>query len=321
MAASVVSEDGTTMTAHTRITTPFTRESTADEVLAGVDLRGKRAIVTGGASGIGAETARALASAGAEVTLAVRNLHAGERAAAEMRSSTGNRKIFVALLELTNRASIAAFTAAWRCPLHVLVNNAAVVTLPELTRTPDGWEMHFATNHLGHFELALGLQKALAAAGQARIVVVSSGGHMLSPVVFDDLHFAFRLYDPWLAYGQSKTANVLFAVGASARWCGDGITVNASNPGAIRTNPQRHVDGNLRTPLELRKSPQQGAATSVLLATSPLLEGVGGRYFEDCNEAERVTRRAEDFHGVAPYALNPANADCLWDESMDMLAD
>jgi NAD(P)-dependent dehydrogenase (short-subunit alcohol dehydrogenase family) len=181
--------------------------------------------------------------------------------------------------------------------------------------------MQFATNHLGHFELALGLHPALTAAGHARIVVVSSGGHMLSPVIFDDINFAFRLYDPWLAYGQSKTANVLFALGASARWCGDGITVNASNPGAIRTNRQRHVGGNLRPPLELQKSPQQGAATSVLLAASPLLEGVGGRYFEDCNEAERVMRRAEDFHGVAFYALNPENADRLWDTSIDMIAD
>jgi NAD(P)-dependent dehydrogenase (short-subunit alcohol dehydrogenase family) len=321
IAASVVSENGPTMTAPARITTPFTSESTADEVLAGVDLTGKRAIVTGGASGIGAETARALASAGAEVTLAVRNLHAGERAAAEMRSSTGNGTISVAFLDLTDRASIGAFTAAWHWPLHMLVNNAGVVALPESTRTSEGWEMHLATNHLGHFELALGLHTVLAAAGQARIVVVSSSGHMLSPVIFDDLHFAFRLYDPWLAYGQSRTANVLFAVGASARWCGDGITVNASNPSAIRTDLQRHVDGKLRTPLGLQKSLQQAAATSVLLATSPLLEGVGGRYFEDCNEARRVTRRAEDFHGVAPYALNPENADRLWDESVDMLAD
>lgn len=309
------------MNAHTRITTPFTRESTADEVLSGVDLTGRRAIVTGGASGIGAETARALASAGAEVTLAVRNLHAGERAAAEMRSSTGNGRISVAFLELTNRASIGAFTAAWRCPLHLLVNNARVVTLPELTLTPDGWEMHFATNHLGHFELALGLHNALAAAGHARIVVVSSGGHMLSPVVFDDPHFAFRLYDPGVAYGQSRTANVLFALGATARWYGNGITANALNPGVIASPLQFQSGRILRRPPELQKSLQQGAATSVLLATSPLLEGIGGRYFEDCNEAERVTRRTDDLRGVAPYALNPENADRLWDVSVDMLAD
>jgi NAD(P)-dependent dehydrogenase (short-subunit alcohol dehydrogenase family) len=309
------------MTSHTRITTPFTRESTADEVLAGLDLTGKRAVVTGGASGIGAETARALAAAGAAVTLAVRNTQAGERAAAAMRLSTGNEEVSVAFLDLTDRASIAAFTAAWRCPLHVLVNHAGVVTLPELTRTPDGWELHLATNHLGHFELALGLHEALAAAGHSRIVAVSSGGHLLSPVAFDDLHFAFHPYDPWLAYGQSMTANVLFALGASARWYANGITANAANPGVVGAGRQRHVGGNLTTPPELQKSAQHGAATSVLLAASPLLEGIGGRYFEDCNEAERVARRTDDLRGVAPYALNPENADRLWDTSIDMLAD
>src|SRR4051794_33777978 len=196
------------MTPPTRITTPFDGGATADEVLVHLDLTGRRAIVTEGASGIGAETARALASAGAEMTLAVRNTQAGERAAAEMRSRTGNAGIVVAPLDLTNRASIASFTAAWRGPLHMLVNNAEVVAPPQLALAGKGWEIQFAANHLGHFELALGLHKALAAAGKARIVAVSSSGHMLSPVIFDDVHFAFRLYDPELAYGQSKTANV-----------------------------------------------------------------------------------------------------------------
>jgi NAD(P)-dependent dehydrogenase (short-subunit alcohol dehydrogenase family) len=237
-----------------------------------------------------------------------------------MRSSTGNKNVSVAFLELTNRASIAAFTGAWRCPLHVLVNSAGVRMLPELARTPLGWEMHFATNHLGHFEMALGLQPALAAAGRARIVVVSSGEHLLSPVVFDDLHFNFRAYDPGAAYGQSRTANVLFALGATARWFGDGITVNALSPGVIAPALQPQNGRPLRGPPELRKSLQQAMATCVLLATSPLLEGVGGRYFEDCNEAERVTRRTDDLRGVAPYALNPENADRLWDVSTDLLS-
>ena len=307
------------MTSHQRINTPFSRDSTADEVLAGLDLTGNRAIVTGGTSGVGAETARALASVGAEVTLAVRNTEAGERAVAAMRSSAGNPRIFVAPLDLADRASIAAFGAAWQVPLHVLVNHAEVVTQPEPTRTRDGWELHFATNHLGHFELALGLHNALAAAGQSRIVVVSSGAHMLSPVVFDDLHFAFRPNDPGLAYGQSKTANVLFAVGASARWYRDGITVNASSSGAV-VPAVHHQNGRIfETPEERQTSLQQRAATSVLLATSPALDGVGGRYFEDCNEAERVTRRTDDLRGVAPYALNPENADRLWDVSIDLL--
>jgi NAD(P)-dependent dehydrogenase (short-subunit alcohol dehydrogenase family) len=171
-----------------RLVTPFTAESTASEVLAGIDLSGRRAIVTGGASGIGIETARALAAAGAEVTLAVRNIEAGNRAAADIAATTGNASVRVARLDLADRASVAAFVAAWEGPLHVLVNNAAVMASPEM-RTPEGWELQFATNHVGHFALATGLHRALAAAGAARVVSVSSGGHLRSPVVFDDIHF------------------------------------------------------------------------------------------------------------------------------------
>ncbi|MEV6865787.1 SDR family NAD(P)-dependent oxidoreductase [Streptosporangium subroseum] len=152
------------MTSHTRITTPFTRDSTADEVLAGVDLTGRRAVVTGGASGIGVETARALAAAGAEVTLAVRDIEAGERTADEIASKTGNGNVSAAPLELAERSSVAAFAAAWQGPLHILVNNVGVMALPELHRTPEGRELQFATNHLGHFGLTLGLHDALAAA-------------------------------------------------------------------------------------------------------------------------------------------------------------
>jgi NAD(P)-dependent dehydrogenase (short-subunit alcohol dehydrogenase family) len=302
----------------TQITTPFGRHSTAAEVAEGIDLSGKRAIVTGAASGIGVETARALAHTGAEVTLAVRNTDAGAQTAADITATTGNQNIHVAQLDLSDRDLIAKFVAAWDEPLHILVNNAGVMALPE-QHTSEGWEMQFATNHLGHFALALGLHDALAADGAARIVSVSSSAHMLSPVVFDDIHFAFRRYDPWLAYGQSKTANVLFAVGATARWFGDGITANALMPGAIATNLQRYV-GGIQTPPELQKAPEQGAATSVVLATSPLLEGIGGRYFMDCNEATILTQRTEDYSGVAPYALNPDNADRLWEESLRLLA-
>lgn len=299
----------------TRITTSFGFRSTAAEVAKGIDLSGRRVIVTGGASGIGLETARALAGIGAEVTLAVRDTDAGTRVAGDITATTRNKAIHVAKLDLTDRASIAAFVAAWDGPLHVLINNAGIMACPE-QRTAEGWELQFATNHLGHFALAVGLHDALAADGNARIVTVSSGAHMLSPVIFDDIHFVFRRYDPWLAYGQSKTANMLFAVGATARWVKDGITANALNPGAIATNLQRHVGGKLVTPPELQKTREQGAATSVFLATSPLLEGVGGRYFSDCNEVERVARRPADHSGVAPYALDPANADRLWEESL-----
>ncbi|MFG3019306.1 SDR family NAD(P)-dependent oxidoreductase [Streptomyces sp. NPDC048254] len=305
----------------TAISTPFGFSSTAAEVAAGIDLTGRRAVVTGASSGIGAETARALASTGAEVTLAVRDLAAGERVAKDIGETTGNQRVRVAQLELTDPASVAAFATGWQGPLHILVNNAGVMACPE-QYTEQGREWQFATNHLGHFALATGLHDALAADGAARIVVVSSTGHQQSPVVWDDIDFAFRPYDPWLAYGQSKTANVLFAVEATRRWAADGITANALMPGAIYTNLQRHTGGrgSGRVPAELIKTTEQGAATSVLLATSPLLEGVGGRYFDDCNESEVVDRRTGRLHGVARYAVDPDNGRRLWDTSEELLA-
>ena len=147
---------------------------------------------------------------------------------------------------------------------------------------------------------------------------VSSSAHLRSRVVFDDIHFARRPYEPILAYTQSKTANVLFAVAATARWAGQGITANALHPGAIATNLQCHT-GGMKTPPERRKTPEQGAATSVLLATSPLLEGVGGGYFEDCNEAVPAAEGDGFMTGVAPYALDRGNADRLWEVSLRML--
>jgi NAD(P)-dependent dehydrogenase (short-subunit alcohol dehydrogenase family) len=297
---------------------PFGFNSTAAEVAQGIDLSGKRAIITGASSGIGIETARALAQIGAEVTLAVRDTEAGAKVATEIGASTGNKAVHVAKLDLADQASVQAFVAAWKGPLHVLINNAGIMATPELTRTPEGWELQFGTNHLGHFALATGLHKALVAAGNARVVVVSSSAHLISPVVFDDIQFAYRPYNPMAAYGQSKTANVLFAVGVTKRWATDGITANALMPGAIATNLQRHT-GGLKTPPERRKTPQQGAATSVLLATSPQLEGIGGRYFEDCNEAVSVPNRNDRATGVAPYALDPENADRLWRESLRLL--
>lgn len=301
----------------TLITTPFGAKSTAAEVIEGIDLTGKRAVVTGGASGIGVETARALAGAGAEVTIAVRDTDAGARVAANIDGT-----VHVAPLELLDAASVDAFTAAWDGPLDILVNNAGVMALQELTLTPEGYETQFATNHLGHFRLALGLHEALAAAGNARIVSVSSLGHRNSPVIFDDLHYAFRSYDPWSAYGQSKTANVLFAVEATRRWADDGITANSLMPGGIMTNLQRHVPEaqieRMKQSATMRmKTVEQGAATSVLCAARPELEGVGGRYFEDCNEARVVTRREPS--GVAAFAIDPDNARRLWDVSLELL--
>jgi NAD(P)-dependent dehydrogenase (short-subunit alcohol dehydrogenase family) len=312
----------------TRVITPFGAESTAAEVAADVDLTGKRMIVTGGASGIGIETARALAGRGADVTIAVRDTEAGARVAADI-----DGDVRVARLELTDLASVRAFVEAWDGSLDVLVNNAGVMAIQQLELTDSGLEKQFATNHLGHFALAVGLHDALAAAeGEARIVSVSSRGHLFSPVVFEDINFERREYTPFGAYGQSKTANVLFAVGATDRWADDGIYANALMPGGIATNLQRHVGADyIRERLEelekrgqkmKLKTPEQGAATSVLVATSPTLDGIGGRYFEDCNEAEVVEPGSEESAaaGVATYALDHDNADRLWELSRDLIA-
>jgi NAD(P)-dependent dehydrogenase (short-subunit alcohol dehydrogenase family) len=309
---------------HTRFTTPYGFETTSDEVIASVDLAGKRAVITGGASGIGTETARALASVGAEVTLGVRDVEAGQQVADDIATSTGNPRIAVVPLDLIDRQSVANFVNSWHGPLDILVNNAGIMALPELHRTPEGWELQFATNHLGHFNLARGLHRALAQADGARIVAVSSNAHRFSPIVFDDIHFERRNYEAWLAYGQSKTADVLFAVEAAKCWADDGITANALMPGGIRTNLQRHQLENA-TPQTQEifdnynwKTVEQGAATSVLLAASPLLDGITGRYFEDCGEAETTTDPDSD-SGVRPHALDEGAAARLWQVSVDLL--
>jgi NAD(P)-dependent dehydrogenase (short-subunit alcohol dehydrogenase family) len=326
-------------------------------VVDGVDLSGRRAVVTGGASGIGVETARALAHAGAEVVLAVRDTAAGESTSADIAASleragrTGVPAPAVEALDLADLTSVDAFTARWGArPLHVLVANAGVMDAPHTT-TAQGWELQLGTNHLGHFALTTGLHAALAAgaaegsgagagagkragegAGEARVVVVSSSGHAASPVVFDDLMFERRPYDPGLAYGQSKTANALFAVELTRRWSGEGVTANSLMPGGIWTPLQRHWSAQQRAAAEEQlqqaeasgafhmKTTEQGAATSVFLATSPLVAGVGGRYFEDCHEAE-VVERVNGIHGVVPHALDPDAARRLWDVSEQLVAD
>ncbi|MEI4272594.1 SDR family NAD(P)-dependent oxidoreductase [Klenkia sp. LSe6-5] len=308
------------------ITTAFDATSTAADVVAGHDLTGTRAVVTGGASGIGTETVRALASAGAEVTIAVRDPEQGARAAQDVVGTTGNTTLRVAHLDLLDLDSVAAFVADWDGPLHLLVNNAGVMALPQLTLTDRGWETQFATNHLGHFALTTGLHRALAAAEGARIVSVSSTGHLASPVHFDDLHFAHREYDPWQAYGQSKTANVLLAVEATRRWAEDGVVANALMPGGIMTNLQRHVsqdviDGWERAQREGRatfKTPEQGAATTLVAAVAPEF-ATGGHYLEDCQEARTVGDDERTRDGVRAWALDPGNAERLWAVSEEHL--
>jgi NAD(P)-dependent dehydrogenase (short-subunit alcohol dehydrogenase family) len=309
------------------ISSPFGAASTALEVVEGVDLHGRRALVTGAASGIGVETARALAAAGAETIIAARDTTAAERVAADVRATTGNRTVSVAPLDLLDRGSIDRLVATVPGPLHLLVNNAGVMAVPQRRLSPEGHELQFATNHLGHFRLTLGLLPALRAAGGARVVSVSSRAHQNSPVVFDDIDFERRPYDPALAYAQSKTANVLFAVEAARRWSDDGILTNALHPGAIAdSNLSRHyapavLDAIRRSARYAWKTLEQGAATSVFVATSPLLDGVAGRYFVDCREAELVEPAAagQVATGVAPHALDPASAEKLWEISEQMM--
>jgi NAD(P)-dependent dehydrogenase (short-subunit alcohol dehydrogenase family) len=300
----------------------FGAESTALDVVRGIDLGGKTALVTGATSGIGVETARALAAAGASVTLAVRDVEAGARTAADIRSSTGNSAVQVAHLDLAELGTVRALASSWSGPLHILVNNAGIMHTPEL-RTAAGWEMQFAVNHLGHFALATALHPALAAAGDARIVAVSSSGHGSSSIRFDDLFFQRDAYDSGLAYGQSKTANVLFALEATRRWADDGITAAALMPGGIWTNLQRHWDPEMLAGMKRRfagKSPAQGAATSVFVATRATL-GVGTPgYYEDCHPAAVVPAVVDGIYGVLPHALDPIAARRLWEVSAELVA-
>ncbi|MFD5575164.1 SDR family NAD(P)-dependent oxidoreductase [Streptomyces cadmiisoli] len=305
------------------VVTPFGARATAAEVLDGIDLTGRRAVVTGGASGIGTETVRVLAAAGAEVTVATRRPELAQQLVRELGALPQSGAVTAVPLDLADLSSVEAFTRAWRGPLDILVANAGIMALPTRELSSRGWEMQLATNFLGHFALATALHPALSAAGEARVVMVSSGAHRKTPFDFDDPHFERRPYDAWQAYGQSKTADVLFAVGAR-RWAEDGITANAASPGFIMTNLKRHLDddtlramgvmdadGEIVIPPHF-KTPEQGAATSVLLAASPLLKGVTGAYFEDNQEAKVVRGDEEERGGVAAHALDRKAADRLW---------
>lgn len=310
----------------------FGAQSTAREVIAGHDFRGRDAIVTGGASGIGVETVRALAAAGARVVIATRDRAKGESVAATLQKETGSAAIEFRPLDLASLASVRAFVAEYLGlgrKLHVLINNAGIMATP-LAYTVDGFESQFGTNHLGHFALAVGLLPALKAAGNARIVALTSIGHRRSDVDFEDLNFRERPYDPWNAYGQSKTANVLFAVGATEQFAADGIIANAVHPGGIMSGLQKYVSREEQIKMgwidvsgavnPRFKSAEQGAATSIWAAVAPELEGVGGRYLEDCSIAKPWSS-ASPFSGVMPYALDAANAKRLWSVSEELITE
>jgi NAD(P)-dependent dehydrogenase (short-subunit alcohol dehydrogenase family) len=303
----------------------FGPHSTATEVLDGIDLSGKLAIVTGGYSGLGLETVRALAGAGAGVVVAARRpAHAADVLA-------GLSGVEVDELDLGDLDSVRGFARRFLAggrSVDILIDNAAVMACPE-TRVGPGWEAQFATNHLGHFALTNLLWPALAAGGGARVVALSSAGHRRSAIRFDDPQFDTG-YDKWQAYGQSKTANVLFAVQLDALGQDARVRAFAVHPGGIMTPLQRHLareemmaagwvdaDGNAIGDF---KTPEQGAATSTWAATSPQLAGMGGVYCEDCDVAEPAATDAEPARagGVHAHAIDPDAAARLWTVSAEL---
>lgn len=308
----------------------FDAASTATDVLAGIDLSGRTAIVTGGYSGIGTETSRALRAAGARVIVPARDLAKARRTLAEV-------DVEVMPMDLADPASIDAFAdrfLAEGSPLHMLVNSAGVMACP-LTRDARGYELQFATNHLGHFQLTARLWPALAKANGARVVSVSSRGHRFAAVDVDDPHFERRAYDPWVAYGQSKTANVLFAVELDTRGEADDVRAFAVHPGAIVTDLARYMsEDDLRArgaiddqgrpvidPARGMKDVRQGASTSVWTATNPRLDGMGGVYCEDndvsplLSEGDNTIGRISMDAGVRAWAIDPVAARALWELS------
>jgi NAD(P)-dependent dehydrogenase (short-subunit alcohol dehydrogenase family) len=317
------------------ITSAFNNRSTALEVVHGLPLQGKNAVVTGGASGLGFETSRALASAGACVTLAVRNSSQGEAAVQAIQKEFPAAQVNVGLLDLGDFANVQKFARDYIADgkkLDILINNAAIMACP-FTRTVQGWEAQFATNHLAHFELAHGLMPALEKAaqthGDARVVALSSSGHKMGGIDFDDLHFERRDYNKWTAYGQAKSANALFALGLHLKFGARGITANAVHPGSIMTGLQKFLPleemramGWLKaddTPLDIFKSIEQGASTSVWAATAPALKGLGGMYLEDCKQGVL----AEPGNRISGYVAHIANAETalrLWQVSEALLA-
>jgi len=309
----------------------FDATSTTDQVLDGIDLSGKRVVITGCSSGLGAEAARALASRGAAVTLTGRDVEKTRAVADTIRESTGNDRLDVRALELDVPDSVRAFAKGWLADhdrLDLLLNNAGVMACP-LRRTAEGWEQQFATNHVGHFLLTALLAPALKAAAPSRVVNVSSGGHRLSDVDYEDTHFEERAYDKFVAYGQSKTANILHAVELDRRLGPAGVHAYAIHPGVIMTELARHMSAEDihaitgsrsedQPPMTLQ-SVEAGAATGVFAGTAPELEGRGALYLEDCQVSG--TTPPEGALGCSAYALDPENARRLWAHTEGLLGE
>ena len=295
----------------------FSATSTTDDVLEGLDLSGRRIVVTGASSGLGLETARSLAAVGASIIITARGQAKAEAALTQLRAEVPGAAFDAVVLELTDlkqvRAAAAELLSKWD-RIDVLINNAGIMACP-LERTAEGCELQFGANHIGHFLWTCLLVPALKKSSAPRVVNLSSAGHKYSPVHFDDPHFQHRDYDKWQAYGQAKTANMLFSVGLSRR----GIPANAVHPGAIVTNLGRHMTKVDMEQFGSRahesgyefKSVPQGAATSVWAATAPELEGRGGLYLEDCQVGQPATED-KPAAGYFPYALDEAAAEQLW---------
>jgi NAD(P)-dependent dehydrogenase (short-subunit alcohol dehydrogenase family) len=315
------------------INSGFHSRSTGAEVLADVDLTGKTAIVTGGYSGIGLETTRALAAAGAHVVVPVRTAQKAEASLADIDGDVDS-----APLDLADLSSVRAFTdsMAGQLPqVDILINNAGIMACP-LARVGPGWESQFGVNHLGHFALTLGLLPLLRRADRPRVVALSSTGHKVSDIRWDDIHFERAPYDKWQAYGQAKTANALFANALSRRMDEGGGSAFALHPGGIFTPLQRHLPqeemvalgwlGEDGEPSELAKqgfkTPEQGCSTTLWAATSELLNDKPGVYCEDCDIAEPTDSASPmaRFRGVDDHATNDESAERLWAISEDLLS-
>jgi NAD(P)-dependent dehydrogenase (short-subunit alcohol dehydrogenase family) len=305
-------------TRQTPIHSGYGAQTTAREAIGERDLGGAIAIVTGGHAGIGLETTRALSGAGATVIVGARTLDKARAAVA------GIARVEIEALDLFDPASIDAFAERFlgsARPVHALVNNAGIMATP-LSRNSRGVESQLATNHLGHFQLTARLWPALRAANGARVVSLSSRGHLRAAVDFDDPHFERRAYDKWIAYGQSKTANALFALGLDARGEAHRVRAFSVHPGAVITDLMRSMSDEERraaiarsSTVSIFKTPEQGAATSVWCATSTQLEGMGGVYCEDVDIAQAVPADFPEQRGVRPWAMDRSLADRLWKKS------
>lgn len=306
----------------------FGATSTTDDVLAGKDLSGKLVFITGGNSGLGQETARAMAAKGAHVVLAGRDQGKLDAAAAAIKAEHPDAHLETIICDLGNLAQLRDCGEEARARfdrIDILINNAGVMACP-LMHTADGFEMQLGTNHLGHFALTKHLMPLVEAGQDKRIVNLSSRGHHIAPVDFDDPHFERTDYIPFLSYGRSKTANVLFTVGLEARFADKGIHAYAVHPGGIQTNLGRHMDEAQQADLLDRvtksdpnfawKTIPQGAATQCWAATAEELEGTGGVYCEDCHVA--AVDDVSTTGGVRTYALDKDNAERLWTMSEAM---